>query len=201
MSTYAGVYEIRNIANEHRYIGSSINISKRLSAHIRALKKNRHQNRYLQFAFNKYGKENFIFSPILYCDSNNTLLFEQMCFDELHPQYNFGKTAAAPMLNVKLTEEQINKMSRALKGNKHSEEHKRKISEAQKGKPRIGHPHTKATKRKISRAHMGKSYGPLSEEHKQKIKYATLGRICSDETKQRMSASAKLRWAKKRGDA
>ena len=42
------------------------------------------------------------------------------------------------------------------KGKKLSEEHKKKLSEAKKGKK--GHPHTAESKRKISESHMGNQY-------------------------------------------
>jgi len=49
-----------------------------------------------------------------------------------------------------------------------SKEHRKKLSEAHKGKPsgRLGKKHTKEAKKKMSKAHKGKK---LSEEHKRKI--------------------------------
>ena len=48
-----GIYKL-NIEN-HSYIGSSINLHKRLNTHYRELKKNCHENEYLQRCVNKYG--------------------------------------------------------------------------------------------------------------------------------------------------
>jgi len=62
-----------------------------------------------------------------------------------------------------------------------TEETKRKMSEAKKGKKR-----TEETKRKISNAHKGKKF---SSEHKKKISDAGKKRNHSKETKQKMSAS------------
>ena len=45
-------------------------------------------------------------------------------------------------------------MSKSQKGRTFTEEHRRKISEAQKGK--AGTPHTEATKKKISEANKGR---------------------------------------------
>ena len=49
-------------------------------------------------------------------------------------------------------------MSESQKGKKFSEEHKRKLSEAKKGRknPMYGKPRSKATKRKISEAMKGR---------------------------------------------
>ena len=48
-----GIYEIRNIANDKRYIGSAMSFDTRFRAHLNDLRKDKHPNRYLQFAWNK----------------------------------------------------------------------------------------------------------------------------------------------------
>ena len=80
-------------------------------------------------------------------------------------------------------------MSEAFKGRTHTEEAKRKISEARKGKP--GKPHTEETKRKMSEAHKGKSRKPLSEETKRKLSKALKGKTHSEETKRKISDTLK----------
>jgi group I intron endonuclease len=59
-----GIYEIVNIVNNKRYIGSSINIRNRKNAHYNTLRKNKHPNPHLQKAFNKYGESNFCFNVL-----------------------------------------------------------------------------------------------------------------------------------------
>lgn len=59
-----GIYKITNRINRKIYIGSSINISKRLKEHLRCLLRNTHRNSKLQNAVNKYGIENFDFSVL-----------------------------------------------------------------------------------------------------------------------------------------
>ena len=56
-----GIYEIHNIANNKRYIGKSVDVTKRLKQHKNKLKKNIHSNVYLQRAWNVYSEQNFIF--------------------------------------------------------------------------------------------------------------------------------------------
>jgi len=77
-----------------------------------------------------------------------------------------------------------------IKGRIFSEEHKRKLSEANKG-----NKHTKETKIKMSKAQKGKK---LTEEHKRKLSEANkgnsgfwLGKKRSEETKQKISKSEK----------
>ena len=82
------------------------------------------------------------------------------------------------------SEEAKRKISEALKGKKrgpHSEEAKRKISEVMKGKKRG--PHSEETKKKMSEAlkgkpswNKGKKLGPMTEEHKRKISEAMKGK-------------------------
>lgn len=57
----AGVYQIRNLVNGKIYVGSSRNLKQRKTSHFSKLRKQVHDNAHLQAAYNKYGKENFIF--------------------------------------------------------------------------------------------------------------------------------------------
>ena len=59
-----GIYVILNILNNKCYIGSSRNIRKRKSQHIKELKDNLHYNAHLQAAWNKYGADKFIFTVL-----------------------------------------------------------------------------------------------------------------------------------------
>lgn len=74
---------------------------------------------------------------------------------------------------LKPSEETRRKLSEALKGRTLSDEWKRKLSEANKGKT-LSEEH----KRKLSEAKKGKKRGPLSEEHKRKISEARKGKNC-----------------------
>mgnify|MGYP000886959842 CR=1 FL=1 len=67
--TIPGVYQIVNKLNGHKYIGSSINIWTRWGRHLSDLRKNKHDNNYLQNAWNKYGEDNFEFGVLLFCDA------------------------------------------------------------------------------------------------------------------------------------
>jgi group I intron endonuclease len=72
----SGVYQIYNPINNKRYIGSSINVERRLKEHLRNLKKNTHCNIYLQSAYNKY-KEVLQFQFLEECEPDECLIFEQ----------------------------------------------------------------------------------------------------------------------------
>ena len=56
-----GVYKIENLINGKIYIGKSINVGRRWYEHKTELNENRHINKHLQSAWNKYGEESFRF--------------------------------------------------------------------------------------------------------------------------------------------
>lgn len=64
----SGIYCIINVNNNKRYIGQSIKVKSRFSSHKLRLRKNKHENRYLQNSYNKHGMETFKFTILEYCD-------------------------------------------------------------------------------------------------------------------------------------
>jgi len=199
----SGVYEIRNKINGKCYIGSSINMSKRLKEHKNALRLGIHSNPHLQNAYNKYG-ESFIYFPLLICDPENTLLYEQICFDMMSPKYNIAKDAKAPMRGRKhsektkikmrnshlgttgriYTDEEKRHMSKVVKIAMASNDVRQRISNAMKGKKRK--PLSEEHKQKLRENHKGY---PLSEEHKNKLSEIGKGRKFSEEHKRKISNS------------
>ena len=116
----AEVYEIINITNGKRYVGSTVkdNINDRWSAHKSRLSIGLHNNPHLQHAWDKYGKDKFIFVPILLCDKNKTLYYEQVLLDNFDWDYNIAKSASAPMLGISPSEETRDKIRVANTGSK-----------------------------------------------------------------------------------
>lgn len=62
MDIIKGVYVIRNIITQEVYVGSSINIKKRIKRHRGDLKRGNHANPHLQKSWNEHGSHNFDFS-------------------------------------------------------------------------------------------------------------------------------------------
>ena len=58
---------IKNVKNNKLYIGQSTDIKNRWVRHKSELNNNRHINNHLQFAWNKYGEDCFIFAVIEEC--------------------------------------------------------------------------------------------------------------------------------------
>jgi group I intron endonuclease len=171
-----GIYKIENFINGHFYIGSAINLPRRKWTHFSQLRTNTHKNQHLQRAFTKYGEEAFRFIPVLFCDKDNLLFYEQLCIDGLKPVYNIAKVAGASMRGLKRTPESLAKASAKLKGRKFSEEHKAKISAAHVGK--IQGPHSEEHKKKIGDKNRGRKHTAASIE---KMRMVQSGKIISKE--------------------
>ena len=62
-----GIYKIECLSNGKIYVGQSIAIKRRWIKHRTKLNHNKHDNRYLQHAWNKYGEGNFEFSVLEVC--------------------------------------------------------------------------------------------------------------------------------------
>ena len=108
-----------NLVNGKFYIGSSYNINNRWNGHKACLKTNNHPSKYLQRAYNKYGKDNFIYEVLENCPENNLIEREQywMDFHKIYlPEngYNISPTAGKTT-GYKHTQESKEKMTILLK--------------------------------------------------------------------------------------
>ena len=129
-----GIYEIKNIITNCRYIGSAQNFNRRKSGHFSLLRRGKHYNIHLQRAFDKYGEGNFIFNVLENCSEEDLIIREQWYFDNFNPEYNIAPTAGNS-LHRRHTKESIEKIR------KNSIE--RKDSEATKNALEKGRMHNK----------------------------------------------------------
>lgn len=91
-----GVYLIKNNVNNKIYVGStSTSFNNRFSSHLRSLIQNKHHSKYLQNAWNKYGKNSFSFIILETCKKNDCIKKEQYYIDTLKPEYNICKIAGS----------------------------------------------------------------------------------------------------------
>mgnify|MGYP000066500154 CR=1 FL=1 len=121
----SGIYQIRNLINDKKYIGSTNNFSNRFSSHKRFLRKNRHVNQHLQNAWNEHGEGNFEFEILEVVDVDNLLMIEQQYIDRywsLNVLYNKNNIADKPpnRSGIKLTDKHKRNIGNAQKaiGNK-----------------------------------------------------------------------------------
>ena len=151
----SGIYLIRCKTTKKVYVGSSIYITKRFYAHKKELRSDKHCNKYLQNAWDKYGENDFEFIwHEKYNDKKTLRDREQYWMDKLKATdrrrgFNLAPTAKyVPDYHhkQKRSEEHRRKLSEAAKKRTHSKEHISKLSAAgqkkikelrEKGDPRI----------------------------------------------------------------
>jgi len=126
----SGIYKITNISNSKFYIGSSKNISKRLSDHFCSLKGNYHCNNKLQNSFNKYGFNNFKTKVLATCPPEYLLKLERFIIKSLNPELNLSEVK--DINNFKVSEDTKKKISTAASKRKWDDEGKLKLSTSHK---------------------------------------------------------------------
>lgn len=123
------VYKIQCEKDRRFYIGASTNPHKRRLEHFNDLRKNKHHNRFLQRAFNKYGEDTFTYT-ILEEFQQEDLMWkrEEEILQELSNTYNmmpggirgprlYGKDN--PKYGKPISEQQRRLQSEAMSGEKH----------------------------------------------------------------------------------
>jgi group I intron endonuclease len=95
------IYKIRNVVDQHYYVGSTVDSRKRFWAHRKALRAGTHDCIHLQRAWNKYGEDCFKFEIVEQLESKDALYpAEQIWLDEHFGQsycYNVAAHADSPM--------------------------------------------------------------------------------------------------------
>ena len=92
----AWIYAIVNTRNQHFYLGSTTRGRRRWYEHVTHLRGQRHENKYLQRAFNKYGERSFRYRQILSVPKRHLQDTEQLLIDKMRPQYNVNPRADRP---------------------------------------------------------------------------------------------------------
>ena len=224
---FMGVYYIQNLVTNRFYIGSSADVYSRIKSHLNMLQRGVHSNIHLQRSYNKHGQDKFAWGVCEEVFDIDQLLVVEQTWIDVMGDYNIC-TEAGSTRGYKATEEtraklkilnsgsnnpmygtkrpEIGEIFRKLHtGKVLSEEHKRKCSEALKGKrgpwdnpesvakiieavrlASTGRKHSDETRAKVSAAGMGRV---VSEETREKIRVKSTGRVHSDDTRAKMSAS------------
>ena len=193
----AGVYEIRNTLNDKVYVGSSVNVKKRITSHRGYLTRREHPSLHLQAAWDKYGSEAFVFKQLIVCDKKDILFYEQRIMDGYKAnQREFGyntRIVVESCAGLKLSESHKAKIAASVpRGNDHQYFGKRLSDQAYKAAADLkrGKPMSAEQRAKISATSKGKrkhaGFGAL-------ISAAKTGVPMSDEAKKNMSAAKKGR--------
>lgn len=154
-----GIYGIRNKIDGKIYIGKTgMNFGDRWDSHRSLLNNNKHDNPYLQNAWNKYGEDNFEFVVIEDCnveELNEKEIYYIKYYRDLDLSYNIHDGGDGGF----------------MLGSHLSEETKRKIGEKNRIN-NLGKTLSDETKSKMSETHSGMKYKSMSDVGKENIRKA-----------------------------
>lgn len=209
----SAIYRITNVANDHFYIGSSVNVRRRRWEHWDSLRKGTHHCEALQAAWDEFGEDAFEFEVIEEVGDDAQLLYVEETYLMKHggsPEcYNTAMSvhqspAALPRVRTKISEELRRKYEdptyNPRTGKRHTEETKAIISakvQAAVAEGRSGKfiP-SEETRLRMSQALKGNQNAKghvRSEEHRRKLSEANkgnqhwLGKTHTDESKAKLS--------------
>ena len=187
-----GIYKITNIVNGKVYIGQAKDIEIRWKEHITHSKT---RKQILYNAMRKHGIENFNFEILMLCEEELLDLMEIYYIKQYNSYigwennngYNMT-TGGSGVRRIVISKKERKRMSEIKKGKYCGDKN-----------PMFGRHHTEDAKKKVSIANKGRV---LSEEHKKKISKANKGKLCgskhpnygkhlSSETKNKISNSVK----------
>ena len=116
----SGVYRWVNKLNSNTYVGSGLDLSKRIGDYYKKSELNRN-SRPIKDALLKHGHRNFTLEILEYCPKAKLLEREQFYLDLLVPEYNILKIAGSNF-GYKHSEASLKLMSDASKSRNESEE-------------------------------------------------------------------------------
>jgi group I intron endonuclease len=162
----SGVYRWVNNLNGKTYVGSGVNLAKRLVTYYNENELNRNP-RPIKDALLKYGHKNFTLEILEYCPKTKLLEREQFYLDLLVPDYNILKYAYS-LLGFKHSQESLEKFKAKII----SPEHKEILSSIHRGKLV-----SEETRNKLAAATASyRKNNPLTPEALANIKAKTIAR-------------------------
>ncbi len=185
----SGVYTIW--IKGRAYVGSAVDLGKRLRRHVKDLSRGEHDNEFFQRAYDKYGAETIRLGVIEFCDGYTEQELRYLEFIQMDRLKEVGvelfNMALDPSTGgcsgYKHTEDAKRKISEAKKGNWKDLEYRMRQSEATRGNQSfLGHKHSDEMKRKMSEAMKGDKHPFFGKKH-------------SEESRRKMCRAQRLRRA------
>lgn len=121
---FSGVYAIVCIKTNKMYIGSTKNISRRVSKHFSELHLNRHTNKMLQNDYNTFGYENFKIVCLEQC--NNEILIDRERYYQIF--YGLNQIYNEKISHYWCSEEYSKSKAKSDKSSHKTEEYRTKMS-------------------------------------------------------------------------
>ncbi|MFI5230061.1 MAG: GIY-YIG nuclease family protein [Gemmatimonadales bacterium] len=193
----AGIYTIRNLEDGRVYVGSSINVPRRLGEHRGALNHGRHSNAKLQRAWQADGAAAFELTVVETVLDVTILEAREQCWIDLlgaarrDTGYNLAPVAGSPRGCSRSAETRA-RMSVAARERIRaplSPEGLANLAAANRRKP--PHPQSAEARAKISAAKRGVRLGPQSAERRAKTSAALTGKKRTPEMNAAQSARRK----------
>lgn len=152
---------LTNKINNKRYIGSTVDLNKRISRYFQKSYLSRNNKLLIVKAINKYSIDNFYISILEYTSPLllDLLNREQYWIDWINPEYNVLKLAGN---SLGYKHSKITKFTIAKKrlGVKIEEDVKKRISESLKLSKFVGHKHTIDTRIKLKKIASSRKFDP-----------------------------------------
>lgn len=92
----SGIYLWTNLINNKRYIGSSVNLKRRMLEYFNINRLLRMPSMTINNALLKYGYSNFSLSILAFCEIGDILIKEKYYFELLKPEYNVLREPGSP---------------------------------------------------------------------------------------------------------
>lgn len=209
----AGIYKLTCKINNKVYIGKTFNFRKRFKEHQRLSTLTKGKS-YFHRAIAKHGWDSFnieildIFENFNKQEDNSKLLEKESHYIEFFDSTNVEKgynlcKNSADRTGCILTEDHKRRISEANKGKKFSNETKNKMRLSKLGTTRSietkqkmsdskkGKPGRIPSQETREKMRLSKLGKTLSEESKEKVRLSLLGRPCSEETREKIRKSNK----------
>lgn len=152
------IYMIENKINKKIYIGFSVNLKRRWSEHLSELKRNKHENKYLQNSYNKYGLKSFQLKILEICSKEKLIereIYYIKKYKSTDKKFGYNMTTGGDGTpGLKRTKKWAKNISKAKKGKPLTSEHCEALSKAH-----LGYIPTKEQKKKLQISNLGKKKG------------------------------------------
>lgn len=135
-----GIYQIRQLSTGKLYIGSTANnFYDRMCAHNSVLKRGKHSSTHLQRAWDKYGKNDFVFEIVEELSDISSILQIELSYINKYQTtnknrgFNIAKEVSPNRLGHHQSSETRKKISKTLTGIKRSIETRKKMGVTKRG--------------------------------------------------------------------